>query len=58
MSVEYEPMEHRRQASVLVWVKVWVKNSVLYRALILRSFQALKSRLVAGFSGTGLAYFW
>jgi hypothetical protein len=31
-----------------VWVKVWVKDGVLYQARIPRGFQALKSRLVAG----------
>ncbi|MGG7675757.1 hypothetical protein [Pseudomonas sp. WC2] len=49
---------HVRLRSALVWVKVWVKDYIFYAALLLRALQALKSRLVAGFSGTGLVYFW
>jgi len=46
------------QAVLLVWVKVWVKKGRMHKCLRLLGFQALKSRLVAGFSGAGLAYFW
>jgi hypothetical protein len=33
-------------------------NKGAFLAVGLAFFQALKSRLVAGFSGTGLVYFW
>jgi hypothetical protein len=47
---------HRRSGGQLdVWV--WVKVGVLFSAFLLRGFQALKSRLVAGFSGTASACF-
>ena len=40
-----------------VWASVWADNAIIFFLLINQVFEALKSRLVAGFSGAGLAYF-
>ncbi len=37
---------------------VWARRRACLKDLILQRVGALKSRLVAGFSGTGLIHFW
>lgn len=44
--------------SVQIWAEVWAGRVVSQKIVILQSLMALKSRLVAGFSGVGLVYFW